>query len=335
MPKLLCKAQTGLRLSLVPKYGPSFGNWLPGQRFVGIGWMAQNRHNSGILQPCVESRSWLTCTSNRSVNKMIYFATALAFVWPTWYSLRGGWQGERGFQIAGFDTNALGLGLLAIAAAVYFWGMEYGIALIVAVAIHEFGHVAAFRVCGHADARFRLIPMMGGVAISNQVPASADKAFFITLMGPAINLGPMVFCFAVSESVFAAEFASEIPYQIASYLYVQGMVIAALNFFNLLPLWPFDGGKLTQSLTFSFAPDLTRSVSLAMMGFAVLLCLATQSLFLLFFVLFSWPSLMQSENLLHLQRPLSRKRALLSLAAYIATAAAFFAGGHPLMKGFF
>jgi Zn-dependent protease len=266
---------------------------------------------------------------------MLYLAASFGLLWGTWRILRGGWRGERGFQFAGFDLNSAGLGVVAIAAAMYFWGVIYGIALMVAVAIHEFGHVAAFRVCGHADARFRLIPLLGGVAISNQHPASADKDFFITLMGPAINLGPMALCFAASMLIFETEFQSELPYHIGTYLYIQGLVLASLNFFNLLPLWPLDGGKMTQRLVFTFAPDLTRSVSLAMIGLAVLLCLVTQSLFLLVFVLLSWPGLMQSETLLQVQRPLTTKRALLALAAYLTTGAAFFVGGYPLVLAFF
>ncbi|MEO5621410.1 MAG: metalloprotease, partial [Cypionkella sp.] len=101
----------------------------------------------------------------------------------TWAILRGGWTSPQGLYLAGFDRNGLLLGVLAVTAACYFWGVLYGLALILAVVIHEFGHVAAFRVCGHADARFRLIPLMGGVAISNTIPSSSDKAFFITLMG--------------------------------------------------------------------------------------------------------------------------------------------------------
>lgn len=265
---------------------------------------------------------------------MLSLAASIAICLATWKILQGGWRGERGFQIAGFDLNAGAMGALAVAAAMYFWGVAYGLALIVAVVIHEFGHVAAFRICGHADARFRLIPLMGGVAISNSVPASADKAFFITLMGPAINLGPMVLCFALSALIFDTEFSSELPYIIGSYIYVQGMVLASLNFFNLLPLWPLDGGKLTQRLVYTFAPDLTRQVSIAMTVLAVALCLLTRSWFLLFFVMMGWQGLLQSENLLRVQRPLTTKRGLLSLAAYLTTAAAFFAGGHPLLMGF-
>jgi Zn-dependent protease len=266
---------------------------------------------------------------------MLYLVAALALCAITWKILQGGWRGPRGFQVAGFDINAAGLGVLAVAAAMYFWGVSYGLALIVAVVIHEFGHVAAFRVCGHSDARFRLIPLMGGVAISNSVPASADKAFFITLMGPAINLGPMVLCFALTEVIFATEFSSELPYIIGNYIYVQGMVFAALNFFNLLPLWPLDGGKLTQRLVYTFVPDMTRQVSIAMTVLAVALCLLTRSWFLLFFVMMGWQGLIQSELLLQVQRPLGTRRGLLALAAYLTTAGAFFLGGHPLLMGVF
>lgn len=264
---------------------------------------------------------------------MLAVVGALVLCWATWKTLQGGWTGARGFQIVGFDASSLGLGALAIAAAMYFWGILFGIALIVAVVVHEFGHVAAFRVCGHADARFRLIPLMGGVAISNSAPASADKAFFITLMGPAINLAPMVLCFAAADMMFESQ--AQAVYPVAGYLYVQAMVFAALNFFNLMPLWPLDGGKLTQRLAYTFAPDLTRQVSIAMTLLAVALCLWTRSLFLLAFVLISWPGLKQSESLLGVQRPLTRPHALLALAAYLTTAGAFLMGGHPMIFGLF
>lgn len=264
---------------------------------------------------------------------MLSLLAALGLCLATWKTLQGGWRGRSGLQIAGLDLNTVAMAAVAVGAAVYFWGLPYGIAFVIAVAVHEFGHVAAFRVCGHADARFRLIPLMGGVTISNTAPASAEKAFFITLMGPAINLGPMILCFALAELLMASQ--SLAVFQIGGFLYVQALVLAALNFFNLLPLWPLDGGKLTQRLAYSFAPDVTRQVSIAMTALAAALCLATRSWFLLFFVLMGWPGLVQSETLLRAQRPLSRKRSLLALAAYLATAAAFFAGGHPLLLGFF
>lgn len=263
---------------------------------------------------------------------MLELVLSLCLMSGMWLTLKGGWQGERGFQVAGFDVNALGMGGVAVVAAMYFWGVLYGIALIIAVVIHEFGHVAAFRVCGHSDARFRLIPLMGGVAISNQNPASADKAFFITLMGPAICLAPMVLCFALSEVLY--QIPAEWAIYAANFLYVQGIVLGSLNFFNLLPLWPLDGGRMTQRLVHTFAPGMTHTVSLGMTALAVALCVMTRSYFLLFFVMISWPSLIQSEQLLAMQRDMPARTGLLALASYLAAAAAFFMGGFTFLQSF-
>lgn len=265
---------------------------------------------------------------------MLEIVLSLCLMSGTWLTLKGGWTDPRGFRIAGFDINALGLGGLAVIAAWYFWGPLYGMALIVAVIIHEFGHVAAFRVCGHTDARFRLVPLMGGVAISNTVPSSGDKSFFITLLGPAICLGPMVLCYAISSEIFVTA-TNPIAFKVANFLYVLGMVLGSLNFFNLLPLWPLDGGKLTQRLVYTFAPSFTHNASIAMAVFAAALCLITRQYFLLFFVMTSWQGLVQSETLLGMQTKMPRRTAWIALLSYLATAAAFFMGGQTMLAGFF
>ena len=264
---------------------------------------------------------------------MLELILSLCLLSGTWLTLKGGWQAEGRFHFAGFDINALGLGLLAIVAAMYFWGVLYGIALIIAIVVHEFGHVAAFRVCGHADARFRLIPLMGGVAISNQLPASAEKDFFITLMGPAIGLGPMVFCYAASAAL--DQINADWAISVSNYLYIQAAVFGSLNFFNLLPLWPLDGGKMTLRLVHTFAPSMTRTVAMGMIVLAVALCLMTRSFFMLFFVLSSWQGLMQSEQILHVQSGMSKRRGLLALACYLTTALALFMGGFTVIGSFF
>jgi Zn-dependent protease len=259
---------------------------------------------------------------------------SLCLLAVTWLILRGGWTAPRGLHFAGFDRNGMILGVLAVAAAWYFWGLIFGIALIVAVVIHEFGHVAAFRVCGHSDARFRLIPLMGGVAISNTNPASIDRAVFITLMGPAICLAPMALCYALAQLLYVNA-TTELWFLVANFLHVLALVLGSLNFFNLLPLWPLDGGRITQRLVHHFAPQLTHQASIAMTVLAAALCLATRSYFLLFFVMMSWQGLVQSEALLGRQRRMPNRTAWIVLGAYVTTTAAFYLGGQALLAGFF
>ena len=261
---------------------------------------------------------------------MIELVVALGLMLGTWATLRGGFvvAGARGFRVIGFDPNAVGLGALAIAAAVYFYGWAFGAAIILAVALHEFGHVVAFRVCGHSDARFRLIPILGGVAISNRLPASQDRAFFIALLGPAICLAPMTLAYAASALLFQAA-----P-TLATFLYVIAMVLGSFNFFNLLPFWPLDGGRMVQILAQTYIPWATRQVSIAMTVIGAALAFATQSYIILFFILISWGGLLQSEAILGLQRPMSKRVGLLALAAYGMTAAAFLHGGGQILMGF-
>ena len=209
----------------------------------------------------------------------------------------------------------------------YYYGWIFGLALVLAVILHEFGHVAAYRVCGHSDARFRLIPLLGGVAISSRLPATQGAAFFIAIMGPAICLAPMTLAFALSDLLLA------LSPGFATFLFAFGMVLAAFNFVNLLPFWPLDGGRMVQVLCQTFLPWATRQVSIAMTVIGAALALFSGSYFLLFFILISWGGLMQAEQILGVQTPMTKRHGLIGLAAYAVTAAAFFKGGSFLLQG--
>jgi hypothetical protein len=131
---------------------------------------------------------------------MVALFASVFLLFGTWATLRGGFAGSGpGLKISGFDPNALGLGAVAIAAAIWFFGWQYGLAFIGAIMLHEYGHVAAYRVCGHADAQFRLIPLLGGVSISARIPSSHLADLFITLMGAAGGIAPMMLLFAASD----------------------------------------------------------------------------------------------------------------------------------------
>jgi Zn-dependent protease len=238
---------------------------------------------------------------------MVAFGLSLALMSGLWLTLRGGLTGaRRSWGIIGYDPNALGLGALAVAAAIYFFQWQFGIALILAVALHEFGHVAAFRICGHSDARFRLIPLFGGVAIC---------------------LAPMVMVYALSD------LAESVSFELANFLYILGLVLGSLNFFNLLPFYPLDGGKLVRVLVQTFAPWATRNVSIVMGIGAAAIALYLHAYFMLFFVMMGWQGLLKSESLLQVQRPMTKSHAVLALAAYVFTTAAFFVGGQQLLAG--
>ncbi len=255
---------------------------------------------------------------------------ALSLMAGTLLALQGGLVGRDRLSVVGFDTSSIGMGVLAVVAAGYFWGPVYGIALIMSVMIHEFGHVAAFRVAGHSDARFRLIPLMGGVAISDQLPASQAKDFFITLMGPGISVAPMALAYAGWELTY-----DRLP-EVAGFLYTFAVVTAAINFFNMLPFWPLDGGRCLRILAYrAGGPGIAHGATLAMSAGLAALALHQQSLLMFFFALMGAQGIMQADNIARVQNRMTWGQWGWAAAAYLFTAAAHLAGGWWFIRGFF
>lgn len=258
---------------------------------------------------------------------MVALFVSLCLMSGTWAALRGGFAGSGpGLRRTGLDPNAVGLSAVAVVAAIWFFGWMYGVAIVLAVLLHEYGHVAAYRVCGHSDATFRLLPLLGGQAISARMPASHEDEAFITLMGPAIGLAPMLVLFSASQLLWHTA-----P-QIADFLSVQALVIGGLSAFNLMPFWPLDGGRIVRLLTYTYLPRATQGVTLAMSALAGALAIWTQSYFLFFFVLMGLSGLMQSGDLIRLQRPMTRWRGLVALGAYLTTTASFCWVALPLLS---
>ena len=268
----------------------------------------------------------MTHSASKYGGMTILFAILLCFI--TLYTLRGGLTASGEIAVSGFDSQGLILGVLAFAASAFFFGPMYGLALVFSVMIHEYGHVAAFRICGHHDARFRLIPLLGGVAISDRAPDSQGEDFFITLMGPAICLAPMILSF-----VLAGLLAPLSPLA-AEFFWIFGSVTAVLNFFNLLPFWPLDGGRCVRVIAFAFWPGAARIMTVGMSAAFAAAALAMHSTILFFFALMGAQSAISMGDLDDVQRPMRQPHALIALGAYIFTTAAHLMGGLWLLADF-
>ena len=255
---------------------------------------------------------------------------ALAACLATGAILRGGWVSQTKTTILGLDPQGLGISALSVAAAWFFFGPVLGLSLIAVVVIHEFGHVAAYRVIGHHDASFRLVPLMGGYAISSREPSTQEERVFVSLMGPAICLAPMVLAMALVPIVQTAYPAAAYP------LFVFASVCGALNFFNQLPIWPLDGGKLTSTILTAYherAPFYVFVTAIALIG---VVAVVNQRLLLILILLIGVQHVMQTggSDGTPPHARMSKKRATLCLGAWLFTTAAFFWGGLGLILRF-
>ncbi len=130
--------------------------------------------------------------------------------------------------------------LLAASVAVYsvMFTVEFALALIGVLVFHEYGHLRAMKKCGLPTKGMYLIPFVGGLAVGD-MPKSRWQDVYISMMGPVFGLVMTVafyIVYLVTESHFAGLVAS---------------TSALLNLFNLIPVYPLDGGRVVKSLVFS------------------------------------------------------------------------------------
>lgn len=161
----------------------------------------------------------------------------------------------RGTQWALF---AVSVALFATLGALV-WDFAFAVALIIAIAFHEAGHYLAMRLAGYRNLQVLLIPLLGGVATGVEDAPSATRRALVSLMGPlpGIALGWLLLLggrawLPLPEAGFAADVADALP-----------LILLVLNYLNLLPIPPLDGGHFVQSL-------LPRAWSAVETGFRVL-----------------------------------------------------------------
>lgn len=137
-------------------------------------------------------------------------------------------------------VQVIKVALLAASVAVYsvMFTVEFAIALIAVLVFHEYGHLRAMKKCGLPTKGMYLIPFVGGLAVGD-MPKTRWQDVYISMMGPVFGLVmTLVFYvfYLVTESHFAGLVAS---------------TSALLNLFNLIPVYPLDGGRVVKSLVFS------------------------------------------------------------------------------------
>jgi len=125
------------------------------------------------------------------------------------------------------------------------WGAAEYLALFLIVLLHEFGHAFACRQTGGQADRIVLWPL-GGVAFVKPPPRPGAYLWSIAA-GPLVNAVLFPFLMLVVFVVVRLQWKMIHPdpfHFLISIFYVNG----ALLFFNLLPVYPLDGGQIVRGL---------------------------------------------------------------------------------------
>jgi Zn-dependent protease len=123
-----------------------------------------------------------------------------------------------------------------------FWGVLEYISLFVIVLIHEFGHALACRQVGGIADRIVLWPL-GGIAFVNP-PRRPGAYLWSIAAGPLVNV--ILFPVLVFVSMMAQ--ASLPGSDVAVFCRHLNFINALLLGFNLLPVFPLDGGQIVRGL---------------------------------------------------------------------------------------
>ncbi|MDG4886380.1 MAG: site-2 protease family protein [Mesorhizobium sp.] len=153
---------------------------------------------------------------------------------------RGGW----------FEHPVSQIGFAVLSAFILwpFFGLNLGglalaVILTSVVALHELGHMAAFRLTGHRRVRMIFIPLLGGIAMGGRPYDSRFEVAFVALMGAGFS------AFLVPLLIAASGLAGSEGHRPAAVLLATLAGCTSLfNIANLVPVWKFDGGQVLRQI---------------------------------------------------------------------------------------
>ncbi|CAJ0712019.1 hypothetical protein LMG6871_00289 [Ralstonia edaphis] len=127
--------------------------------------------------------------------------------------------------------------LLSVAAYAFVFGWRYAVGFVVLLFIHEMGHFMAARQRGLAVGAPTFIPFVGAWIDLREQPMDVETEAHIGLAGPVAGTVGAMLCYGLAR------------YTDSQLLLALAYAGCFLNLFNLIPLSPFDGGRITAVLS--------------------------------------------------------------------------------------
>lgn len=121
--------------------------------------------------------------------------------------------------------------IVSLFAYVLVFGWRFGVVIVLSLAIHELGHYFAYRGYG-LPARLPVFVPFFGAYTAGAIAPELEQDAYIALAGPMTGLGLAGACFGVGLAL-----NDQFWYACASFS-------AFLNLLNMIPVLPFDGGRV-------------------------------------------------------------------------------------------
>lgn len=227
------------------------------------------------------------------------------------------WLALGGIAIKLLKTvKVIKVALAAATVAVYtvMFTFEFALALLAVLVFHEYGHLRAMKKFGIPTKGMYLIPFFGGIAVGDK-PRTQWEDVYISMMGPVYGLA-MTAVFYVAYLVTDSHFCGLVA-----------STSALVNLFNLIPVYPLDGGRIVKALVFSHRNYLALVVLLAISALCLVVSWKLGLAFLAFFIILGVIDIVSTWNVPLAQdiTPLKPYGIWFSVSWYLGVAIAFIA----------
>jgi stage IV sporulation protein FB len=129
---------------------------------------------------------------------------------------------------------------LAIYAFLFYFlfgqNIAYIAALLLVLLIHEFGHFFAMKIYNYSNVKLFIIPLVGAFVSGKKQRVSQKQMSIILMAGPVPGLIIGFILYFINRDVKDGTLA------------MLANTFIFLNLFNLLPIYPLDGGRLLETL---------------------------------------------------------------------------------------
>lgn len=125
--------------------------------------------------------------------------------------------------------------LLSLWVYVLLFGWKLAVVIMLVLLAHELGHYFAFRAYGLPVRLPAFIPLLGAFT-AGAPPEDLEHDAYIALAGPLTGLGLAATCYVIGETNHDR------------FWFACADLSAFLNLFNMIPVPPFDGGRIVGAL---------------------------------------------------------------------------------------
>lgn len=145
--------------------------------------------------------------------------------------------------------------------------LVYIAAVLVVLLIHEFGHFFAMKFFNYTNVKMFVLPLLGAYVTGTKKIISQRQMSIVILAGPVPGI------------LIGLGLLSLDMYYPNDKVQMLGNIFVGLNFFNLLPFMPLDGGRLLETLFINHNHSIR--VIFTIISILFLLLFALQSIFFL------------------------------------------------------